>query len=191
MGAGSQVEQRYRLLFELHWRRVRAYALRRAANPMTADDVVADVFLTAWRRIADIPADNELAWLLAVARRVLANTYRGEARRERLLERIHQATRTIRPDEMSADGADDDAVDLVRRALGRLPQSDAEILQLATWEQLAHAQIALVLDCSVNAVAIRLHRARQRLAAELGKESSNAGHSEPNAIPRPVSECES
>jgi RNA polymerase sigma-70 factor, ECF subfamily len=180
VAAADQVEQRYRLLFERHWRRVFAYALRRSPDRAAADDVVADVFLTAWRRIGDIPDDYELAWLLAVARRVLANAYRGDARRDRLLARLHQAAPALQAVEIEA--ADDGEVaEQVRAALGRLRAADAEILQLATWEQLPHAQIAVVLDCTVNAVAIRLHRARRRLSEELAKEYGSTGHIEPQA----------
>jgi len=181
VAAADQVEQRYRLLFERHWRRVFAYALRRSPNRAAAEDVVADVFLTAWRRIGDIPDDYELAWLLAVARKVLANAYRGDARRDRLLARLHQAAPSVQAAEVESAADDGEAAEQVRAALGRLREADAEILQLAAWEQLPHAQIAVVLECTVNAVAIRLHRARQRLSEELAKESRTTGHIEPTS----------
>jgi hypothetical protein len=41
------------------------YAVRR--QPDAADDVVAEAFLAAWRRLDDIPAEAELAWLLGAA----------------------------------------------------------------------------------------------------------------------------
>lgn len=188
MGAADHVEQRYRLLFERHWRRVLAYALRRSPNPAAADDVVADVFLIAWRRIGDIPDDYELAWLLAVARRVLANAYRGDARRDRLLARLHQAAPSLAAAAVEAPADGGEAAEQVRAALGRLREADAEILQLANWEQLSHAQIAVVLECTVNAVAIRLHRARQRLSEELGKESGSTGQREPAGPTLPSSD---
>jgi len=171
----AQVEQRYRLLFERNWRRVRAYALRRTRDVSAADDAVAETFLVAWRRLGDIPADNELAWLLGVTRRVLSNARRGDARRDKLLARLHEVAVTDITDvaDLAAD-ASDTATEL-RAALGRLRVEDAEILQLAAWEQLAHAEIAVVLDISPNAVAIRLHRARHRLADELAKGSPPTG----------------
>lgn len=162
---------------------MRAYALRRSTDLAAADDVVADVFLVAWRRIGDIPHDNELAWLLGVARRVLSNTHRGDARRERLLARLHSVTPDIELDEVETVTDHDEEVALVRSALARLGEKDTEILQLAAWEQLSHAQIAVVLDCSVNAVAIRVHRARQRLAEALAKESQPVG--QPEHKPQP------
>lgn len=58
-------------------------------------------------------------------------------------------------------------------ALARLSASDQEVLRLVAWEELTHAQIADVLGISVNAVAIRLHRARQRFAATLPQTSDD------------------
>jgi RNA polymerase sigma-70 factor (ECF subfamily) len=171
----AEVEQRYRLLFERNWLRVRAYAIRRCGDVSAADDAAAETFLVAWRRIGDIPPDNELAWLMGVARRVLANARRSDARRDKLLARLRGATvpEVVDLADLAVD-ASDTAVE-VRSALGRLRPDDAEIIQLSAWEQLSHAQIAVVLDVSANAVGIRLHRARRRLAEELLKGSPRAG----------------
>ncbi len=69
-----QFEQLYRQ----HAGAVLAYARRRTTQE-AADDAVAEVFLIAWRRVDDVPAEP-LPWLLGVARRVLANQRRGERR---------------------------------------------------------------------------------------------------------------
>jgi predicted DNA-binding protein (UPF0251 family) len=57
-------------------------------------------------------------------------------------------------------------------ALRRLSEQDRELLTLATWEGLDYGQIAAVLGCSRNAVRIRLHRARARLAAQLASHDT-------------------
>src|SRR5262245_52508038 len=74
-----------------HGAAVRAYAARRCTAD-AVDDVVAETFAIAWRRIHDVPADVELPWLLGVARRVLANAYRADDRRGRLAERLEAWT---------------------------------------------------------------------------------------------------
>ena len=68
-------------LFADHGQAVRAYALRRI-DPGTADDIVSEVFVVAFRRLEEI-LDEPLPWLLATTRRVLANHRRatGDARR--------------------------------------------------------------------------------------------------------------
>jgi RNA polymerase sigma-70 factor (ECF subfamily) len=57
-------------------------------------------------------------------------------------------------------------LDAVVEALARLKPRDRELLQLAAWEELPHADIAETLGCSVAAVDQRLHRAKGKLAAE-------------------------
>ncbi len=69
-------------------------------------------------------------------------------------------------------GSADSALALAMR---RLSFDDQEILRLTAWERLAHAEIAEVLGCSVNAVAIRSHKAKRRLAAELDRRPPSAG----------------
>ena len=60
--------------------------------------------------------------------------------------------------------------------LARLNEADREILLLAAWEELSTTEIAAVLGCSVNAAALRLHRARKRLTKVYEKENSATGH---------------
>src|ERR1700732_2486194 len=63
---------------------VRPYVVRRA-DAAVVDDVLSETFLVAWRRIDAVPEDA-LPWLLGVARRVLANQRRAQARRGALVD---------------------------------------------------------------------------------------------------------
>lgn len=147
-------------MFERHYRPVLAYALRRA-DEADAHDAVADTFLVAWRRRDDMPRSNneELPWLLGVARRTLANQRRSRERAQRVAFRLVPGT---------SDGTSDyDAERSVLEALARLRPIDREVLLLTAWDGLTHRQIADMFACSENAVAIRVHRARNRLAHEL------------------------
>ena len=51
------------------------------------------------------------------------------------------------------------------------------------WEGLDHGEIATVLGCSRNAVRIRLHRARIRLAAELASADDTPSQEYPEFLP--------
>ena len=85
---------RFEALFQAHHRRVLAYALRRSSREADAEDVVADTYAVAWRRIADIPdGDDALPWLLGVARRVSANQHRSAGRIAGLLARLRAQDR--------------------------------------------------------------------------------------------------
>jgi RNA polymerase sigma factor (sigma-70 family) len=163
---------RFEAIFAAHRRDVLAYAMRRADTQADAEDVAAETFAIAWRKLGAIP-DDPLPWLYAVARRVLANQRRGNGRRERLaaLLRVDDVPTPIRAGE-DFDGP-------VFEALASLPPADQEILRLVAWEELRNHQIADVLGITANAVAIRLHRARARLAVAIGSQVAKAGVKDP------------
>jgi RNA polymerase sigma factor (sigma-70 family) len=159
---------RFEAMYAAYRSPVLGYVLRRTQSPEDAADVIAETFLTAWRRLDEMPPDPEARlWLYGVARRVLANHHRGERRRSALAERLHaDLVATWRPAaEFSGELAD------VAAAFRRLPEAQRELLALNAWEGLDHGQIAVVLGCSRNAVRIRLHRARTKLTAELNGQT--------------------
>ncbi len=166
-GADERTE-RFRGLFEEHYSPVLAYALRRSRNEADAHDVVAETFTVAWRRFEDLPPEDRwLPWLYGVARRVLANQRRSMSRQDRLAVRVASEQRIGRQ-----GGEEQGRASVIHEQLGKLRPDDQEILRLAAWEELSHDEIAAVLGISVNAVGIRLHRARNRL----GKRLETAGY---------------
>jgi RNA polymerase sigma-70 factor (ECF subfamily) len=156
---------RFEALFRVHAGAVRTYVCRRCGVD-AADDVVADVFVVAWRRLDDVP-DDPLPWLLGVARRVLANRRRGEARRHALLGRVRFESHEVMP----VSGAQPDSGGRVLRVLSSLSDRDREALLLVAWEGLSAAQAAKVLGVSPNTFAARLARARRRFVVALAAES--------------------
>lgn len=99
--------------------------------------------------------------------RVLANEFRGGRRRRGLLTRLRRIDPNPSPDstpEMVVVRREQDGE--VVAALGRLRPQDQELLRLALWEQVPHAQIAEVLGCSTQAVTQRIYRATRRAAKE-------------------------
>ena len=145
-------------LFAEHAQAVRAYALRRI-DPSTADDVVSEVFVVAFRRLEEIP-DEPLPWLLATARRILANHRRAAGRREAATAQLTALHTGLWRDDMA------DEPELLG-ALAKLSERDREILLLVAWEDLDPASAAAALGCSRATFAVRLHRARRRLAATM------------------------
>ena len=159
-------EDWFRSLYAETFRPLLAYA-RRRVDRATADEIVADTFLTAWRRRDDVPDGAERPWLFGVARNVIRNAKRSGRRREAAQQRLHIA----RPPDIvdPVTSGSDSRVTMLRTALGSLSEVDREVLMLVAWEGLSHAEIGLVLGISANASAIRVHRARKRLAARLDR----------------------
>jgi RNA polymerase sigma-70 factor (ECF subfamily) len=159
----SEIERRARFdeLFDVHYAAVRAYVARRSGTAAVVDDVLSETFLVAWRRVDSVPADG-LPWLLGVARRVLANQRRGDARRGALVERLADALRRAPiaepPGELFGE---------LGEAMAALSPREREALLLVAWEGLGPQRAAQVVGCAPAAFRARLSRARRRLAAEL------------------------
>jgi RNA polymerase sigma-70 factor (ECF subfamily) len=142
------------------------YAVRRT-DPDTARDVVAETFLVVWRRLSAVPpeARDVRPWLYGVARRVLANTERSRRRAELLTAQLRDRAWTAESQQDVADSI----TDRVRldEALKQLSEKDREVLRLVGWEELDMSEAAVVMGCSRATMAVRLHRARKRLALAL------------------------
>ncbi len=131
--------------------------VERRVPPADAEDVVATVFLTAWRRYADIPEDAR-PWLFGVARGVMANQTRGWLRRRALDVRLVGEDRPV--DDHSTATAT--RVDMARAWCAQRP-ADQETLALVLFDGLTVEQAADVVGCRPSTFAMRLSRARQRL----------------------------
>ena len=152
--------RRLEALFAEHGQAVRAYALRRI-DRSTADDIVSDVFVVAFRRLEEIP-DDALPWLLATARRVLANHRRSARRREAVTAELSVLHVSRWYEEIVGEPE-------LLSALARLRERDREVLLLVAWEDLDPASAAAALGCSRATFAVRLHRARRRIAIAIAQ----------------------
>lgn len=160
-------EERFTLLAREVAEPLRRYVVRRAPAG-GVPDVLSDVMLVLWRRLDDVPADDPLPWAYAVARGCLANARRSAQRQLRLVERIARVDPPRPPDE-EADHAE------LHAALATLRELDREVVQLWAWEGLEPREIALATGLTANAVSIRLHKAKRKLAAQLGKNDVSSG----------------
>ena len=158
-------DARFAELYRQCYRAVHAYCRRRLASD-AVDDAVAEVFLTAWRRLHEVPdGDAALMWLYGAAHHVVGNQWRGAVRYRRLQARMRTvADRPACPADETIP--DHDACRIVLDAIAQLGRTDVEVLLLTAWERLSVAEIAVVLDIAPNAVAQRLHRARRNLGRE-------------------------
>jgi RNA polymerase sigma factor (sigma-70 family) len=141
-----------------------AYALRHVDRE-AAQEIVAETFLVAWRRFADVPAEP-LPWLLVVARNTIANQRRSDDRRARLqaeVERLHHLAEPAPAADMTALQRAE-----VLTALAGLTPTQREALLLVAWDGLEPAEAARVAGCGLAAFHVRLFRARRRLRAQAG-----------------------
>ncbi|OLZ61193.1 RNA polymerase subunit sigma [Streptomyces sp. IMTB 2501] len=158
-------EAQFTEVYRAHYEDVLRF-VRRRAHPMNVDDIVGETFLAAWRRRRELPG-NPRPWLFGAARNVMRNADRGMRRQSALVVHIQQTT---------AAGCHEPAVDVTAQADSRvdlvaawqsLTAADQEVLSLHVWEALDARDAATVLGCTRAAYAMRLTRAKRRLAGRL------------------------
>ncbi|HST40306.1 MAG TPA: RNA polymerase sigma factor [Conexibacter sp.] len=147
-------------VYEEHVAAIRAYAARRV-EPDAVDDVVAETFAIAWRKL---PREADpLPWLYAVARRVVHGHRRSHARRSALFQKVAGST-----NDAGADPAEQVHGDpALARAFATLTEQEREAIRLVAWEGLEHTDAARAAGCTRATFAVRLSRARLRLRKAL------------------------
>lgn len=143
---------------------VLGYAARRT-DWHVAEDIAAQALAIAWHRgdVLPLERDERCAWLIVVARNLLANSQRARMRAAHLDVRIRAGLAAGVP-MAELDPASIVAERMVASAaMRKLGPRDQEILQLVAWDGLDLTALSRVLGCSSTAAAMRLHRARRRL----------------------------
>ena len=136
-----------------------------------AEDVTSEVFIVAYHKASQIPADAAKAWLLGVARKLMANHHRSAKRRRALAYKISLNAPSAALPDLAGSVA---RADLARQAMARLSQRDREVLWLAATENLSLTELGKALGVSAKGAHMRLTRARQHLAEALASLEEDA-----------------
>lgn len=157
----TEHERQFRLLYERNYQPITAYVRRRVRGADGSDaDIVAEVFVVAWRRFLEMPEQpKELPWLYGVARNLVANHYRNVQRSSALTNRLilEEGVATD-----STTGTSELEI-RVRRAVDQLSDLDREIFRLIHWEELSHDEVGLSVGITAKAVERRVARARSKV----------------------------
>ncbi|MFE6285624.1 RNA polymerase sigma factor [Streptomyces sp. NPDC057877] len=156
----------FAVIFDRHADDIHRYIARRL-GPDTADDLMAETFVIAFRhrRRYDPSHPHARPWLYGIATNLIGRHRRDEARRLRALSRMaslsdgrdgHQHT------------PDHDVGGALADALATLPARHRDVLLVIAWGDLDYAEAARALGIPVGTVRSRMHRARTRLRRALG-----------------------
>lgn len=170
MKAGTR--ERFEQIYWRHHRDLAAFIRRRV--PVDAvEDVLAETFVVAWRRLNDIP-DEERAWLFGVARNIIRNSYRTEARQRALQVRLAEHDDGSGADKLAGF---DDAIATraeLAHAWNQLSETERQVIALVAWDGLSNSEASQVLGVTTSAFAVRLFRARRRLLHLIERSSGGA-----------------
>jgi RNA polymerase sigma-70 factor (ECF subfamily) len=152
-------------LARTHWRSLYKYAHRLCGDSHTAEDLVQDSLLRAWRSIDRLQHPGAaLGWMKTIVRRENARRF----------ERIQPRESAIPTEELPSErrGYDTSAEAFVlRRAIRDLPKEYREPLLLQVLHGYSQQEIAERLGLSSAGVGTRLFRARKKLRAALGERA--------------------
>jgi RNA polymerase sigma factor (sigma-70 family) len=162
----------FAILYDRHAAVLHRYAARRLGEDV-ADDIVADTFLSAFRKRARFDptaSPDARPWLYGIAANLIGKHTRSEVRM------LRAYARTGADPVLTQQAAFDDAVSRVdsataqrdlARALATLARRDREVLLLIAWADLSYAEVATALAIPVGTVRSRLNRARIKVRAAL------------------------
>ncbi|MEV4826867.1 RNA polymerase sigma factor [Micromonospora sp. CA-248260] len=156
-------------MFRRHGDAVLAYASYRL-GVHDAQDLVAEVFVVAWRRLGTVRDGQERPWLFGVARRLVLQHQRLRGGDVALQARLHAQPTPGEGDRLGPEAAQ--RTDVLR-ALAVLAEGDREVLLLRYWYDFSGGEAARVLGCSTATLAVRLHRARRRFQAAYEREPAD------------------
>ena len=160
-------------------------ALYFVKNEHTADDLVQETYLRAFKSLDDNKEiDNAKAWLFKIMTNVFINKYRKEQREPALVdfnsvEEFHESiqdeilTPSILEDESVIDKLGDDNI---KRALEDMPEDFRVVILLSTVEGFSYSEISKMVGCPVGTVMSRIYRGRKMLKEKLAVYARKHGY---------------
>ena len=151
------------LLYQRHNVRVFRFLLRFVDREATAEDLVSEVFIEAWRHADKFEARSQvLTWLLAIARHKALSALRRRSTDElddEVLEFIEDTSDdpevTVQKTERSA---------LLAECLKQLSPAHREIIDLVYYHERSIDDVAQIIGVPQNTVKTRMFYARKRMA---------------------------
>ena len=164
----------FRMLFDKYKQPVINYCYRYCGHPAVAEELAQETFLRVYKASASYRAKARFStWLFKIATNVCLNEIRRPVHRARI-ESMDQPGREecdapretpAAPEESMPDALLEAHQDqfMVRRAMGRLPETQRAALLLRATEGFSYQEIGRQLNRSENHVKTLIHRGRQKL----------------------------
>ncbi|MEU4681390.1 RNA polymerase sigma factor [Micromonospora sp. NPDC023737] len=171
IGKSALEPEQFAPIFDRHAPHIHRYLARRLGRA-AADDLVAETFLTAFRKRQQYDPQRRDArpWLYGIATNLVAQHRRDELREYRLRRVLSVERDEASPaDQVAADVTAQALHQLLTEALAELAPGDRDVLLLIAWEELTYEEVAAALAIPVGTVRSRLNRARKKVRRTLGE----------------------
>jgi RNA polymerase sigma factor (sigma-70 family) len=163
----------FEAFYREHVEPVQRFVVRRVDEPLLAADLTAEVFLAAIDAAPNYRPDRGApgAWLLGIARNLVAAEYRRAGRERRANARV-EGRRLLEADDIARMQDRIDAESRARElyaALDGLPEAERAVFELHALDGLSPGEAAAVLGIRPVTARVRLHRARTALRSRLAE----------------------
>lgn len=153
-----------RHLFHRHHVKLYNYFVGLTNNRTASEDLTQEVFLRILRfRRTFKGSGSFMSWMFRIARNVGMDFFRKQ-RATDPLDELPRELVSERPDPYDESTAKQEAA-LLRQALQRVSLHHREVLVMSRFENMKVKEIAGILNCPVNTVKVRIHRAIKELGA--------------------------
>lgn len=164
-------------VFDRHVDAVHVYCARRVGTYNGVEDLVATVFLEAWRSRERVRfVDGSIRpWLLVTAGHVAGKHLRSIQRHQRMTWRLRPEAEQYDP--LASTAADLDAramAPALARAIETLNSHERAVVGLCDLAQLTYAEAATALSTPIGTIRSRLSRAHAKLRVALGAAAADA-----------------
>jgi RNA polymerase sigma-70 factor (ECF subfamily) len=158
----------FKMLYVRHHVRVFRFVMRLVGNESTAEEVVNEVFLEAWRHAQDFKGRSQVAtWLLSIARfKTLSECRR---RSESQLDDVAAAVIEDPSDTPSISMEKHQRSDILQKCLAKLPPNHREVINLIYYQGKKVEEVAQFTGAPISTIKTRMHYARSRMAELLAE----------------------
>jgi RNA polymerase sigma-70 factor (ECF subfamily) len=157
-----------KMLYARHHVRVFRYVMRLVGNESTAEEVVNEVFLEAWRHARDFEGRSQVAtWLLSIARfKTLSECRR---RSESQLDEVAAAVIEDPSDIPSISMEKHQRSDILQKCIAKLSPIHREVINLIYYQGKKIEEVAKFTGAPISTIKTRMHYARSRMAELLAE----------------------
>ena len=162
----------FNTLVEKYQKSVHALVWRKIGNFHDAEEITQDTFLRAYQNLSTLKNPNLFAgWLYVIANRLCINWIRKQKPAMRSLEampmkEIHKLSYERHISQQRETHAIERRYEIMKNLLEKLPESERTVVTLHYLGEMTIKEIGKFLGVSMNTIASRLRRARNRLQAD-------------------------
>ncbi len=159
-------------IYREHIRALHSFLIGKTGNPQVALDLLQDTFLRVWRsiqRTADLKSEQLGPWVFSIARNLLIDYYRNQARESVKEKAIGQRAREMPLPESDAQTvlAAKEQLALADAAIRDLPDDQRTVLLMTVVGEMSSTKIAQLLEVPAGTVRYKLSLARRTLVEKL------------------------